>query len=113
MRLNDGGVAIACGSCGQGRNRPAGYYEPWGEAAFNERSMIQLGDDELTCQQYHGQFTGTRVFIAGQGTEHEKVFLKQNKLDAVRYAREHKVKLTRQVSVISLCHDRVVAMLGA
>lgn len=104
-------MTTPCG-CGK-RLRSTNATNVWTDSNFNERSMINLSGDELMCEPYHGQFTGTRVFIAGQGTEHEKTFLKQNKFDAIRYAKEHKVKLTRQVSVISLCHDRVVAMLGA
>lgn len=106
---------MACVPCGMKREaRLAGNYlsEPWVDGDFNDRAMLLLSGDDYDCAPYHGRWTGTHVHVAGQGTEHEQMFLKSNRKIGVAYAREHGVDITRLVNVTRLCHDTVLAFLG-
>lgn len=104
-----------CFHCGMKRSsRLAANYmtEPWVDGEFSDQAMLLLSTDDEECAPYHGRWTGTHVHVAGQGTEHERIFLKSNRKIGVAYAREHGVSITRLINVTRLCHDTVIGFLG-
>lgn len=104
---------MACGACGQKRMRPAGYSDPWIDATFNDVGTVQLAGDTADCERYSGAYKGTSVYIAGPGTEHEKIFLKPFRLAAMQYAKDHGVKVTRLVGITALCAQKAMTVVPA
>jgi hypothetical protein len=112
--LIKGDVMACAGGCG-GHNKldrtlNTKLYE---DLTLDSRSMLTLNGDDQLCEPYHGQFTGTYVYVVGYGTEHERMFLRSLSKQAEQYAATNGVKVGRLISVRSLCHDRVVAAIGA
>lgn len=104
---------MACGSCGGkkvgvARRAPA---DDIPEPMTNDRGMFPLVGDEYTCEPYHGAYSGTTMFLVGYGTEGERLFSRTLRAAAIKYARENDLSWAH-VSVTSLCHDRVVSLLG-
>ena len=102
---------MAC-ACGKSRERRFSSSD-WEDVSFNSRNMVLLSSDSVDCAPYTGAFQGTSVHLVGQGTEYERIFLRRMHKEAVAYATANGVKVGRLVSVRSLCHDTVVATLGA
>lgn len=100
------------GGCG-GKNRLAKLTGNFEDLERNDRSMVLLEGDPYECSSYSGIFQGTHLYVAGRGTEHEKVFLRANRRDAIVYAKEHGVKIGNLVNVKSMCNETVLAVLGA
>jgi hypothetical protein len=100
-----------CG-CGGG-GTPSGFDpagQPWIDVnAFGVRPM---GDDAENCEPYHGAFPGTSVFLVGHGTEHERVFIREQRNEAWTYATENELTF-QHINATELCHDRIVALFGA
>ena len=78
----------------------------------DENGLVALSSAAECTEPYHGQFTGASVFIVGRGTEHERLFVRGHKMDAMRWAKQHSVTLDH-VHVTNLCHEPVLALLGA
>lgn len=105
---------MACGSCG-GNKIGAARRAPADDIptpATNDRGMYPLIGDTYGCEAYHGPYTGTSLFLVGYGTEQEKLFFRTQKAAATSYARTNSLSWAH-VSVTSLCHERVVGLLGA
>jgi len=104
----------ACGSCGGMKvgaaRRAAAELIP--EPQTNDRGMYPFIGEPYDCEAYHGAYRATTVFLVGYGTEHEKLFARTLKKDAEKYAAKHNLSAAH-INVSSLCHDRVIEMLGA
>lgn len=74
--------------------------------------MYLLAGDDYACDPYHGMYQGSNLFLACAGTDKAALFLTTVYNLAYEYAAANEGALQR-VSVLSLCHDRVVAMFGA
>lgn len=90
----------------------------------DEYGLIRLSSDGVTrmasespdgpCEPYHGAFGGTYLYIVGLHTEHEKLFLRQNRRDAIAYAKERgNLLISNLLLARSFCHDTLVSVLGA
>jgi hypothetical protein len=107
---------MACGSCG---GQPAALvsnagYDPAGMAWIdvNEYGVRPIGDDAASCAPYSGMFQGTTVFLVGYGTDLVKIFLRDARAEAWEYAKANELSF-QHINVTELCHERVLAMLGA
>lgn len=74
--------------------------------------MVPLASHEGCAERYHGRFQGASLLVAGRGGPKEKLFIKGQLPDARRYATTNRVTLDG-IHVTTLCHDAVVALLGA
>jgi hypothetical protein len=83
------------------------------ELPLNERSMLLLSGDDSNCPSYAGAYQGQHFYVAGWGTEHEKLFFRRQRRDAIAYANEHGVELSGLVNSRSFCQHRMLALLGA
>lgn len=112
--LIKGDHLVVCGRCGNkvkvDRTLNTALYE---DVDINERNLVLLSNDDPTCAGYHGKFQAAAVHVVGQGTEFERIFLRSLYKQAEDYARAYGVKVGRLISVRSLCHETVVAALGA
>ena len=83
----------------------------------DEHGLIPLNKYSTCTEPYHGQFTGASVFVIGRGTIHERLFRKAQRDDATIYARDNgntgETLTIDHVHGTTLCHDAVVALLGA
>jgi hypothetical protein len=108
-------MARQCGSCGG--KRAAGVTGTStvqsSQLKSDEYGLIPLASQPDCTRHYYGQFTGAQVFVVARGTPHEKLFLKGRFKDAIAYMRSHSGATVDRVRVVDLCHDAVVALLGA
>lgn len=74
--------------------------------------MIPLASYDGCHDRYSGRYQGASLLVAGRGGPKEKLFIKGQLPDARKYATTNRVTLDN-VHVTSLCHDAVVALLGA
>ena len=74
--------------------------------------MISMSSREDCTERYHGAFTGASVLLVGLNSEHEQIFARGQRIEALRYANDRHTTLDH-VHVTSLCHDAVVDLLGA
>lgn len=88
--------------------------DEFGLVRLASEGVTKMSEGGSRCEPYHGVFTGTHLHVVGLGTEHEKLFLRQNRRDAIDYAKEHgNLPISNLINVRSFCHDTVVAVLGA
>ena len=109
----EGDVDVACGRCGASRR--AKLRGNFRDLKSDGASRITLAGDAADCELYHGVFSrSAQFYVVGAHTPHERLFLRQNMVDAVAYANENgKLSISQLVQGTSLCHDRVVAVIGA
>lgn len=82
------------------------------DAETNDRGMFLLKGDAYECEPYSGMYPGTTVFLACGGTPDAEVFLVTSLNQALDYAAQHEGGVQR-ISVLALCHDKVVSIFGA
>jgi len=89
-------------------------YDPNGQAWIdvNQYGVRPIGDDAESCAPYSGIFPGTTVFLVGYGTDLVQIFVRDRRAEAWEYAKENELTF-EHINVTELCHDRVVALLGA
>lgn len=103
-------MTLGC-NCGSSRKQLTGNFVA---PQLNVAGMMPLADALEGCEPYHGAFQGTYFHIVGANTDDERLFLRNNRRDAVAYSKAHgNAPITNLVSARSLCHDRVIALLGA
>jgi len=61
---------------------------------------------------YHGAFPSATLYVAGRGTDKEKLFTRKDYDGAQSYARGHDVDLAH-LGTKQLCHETVLEFLGA
>jgi hypothetical protein len=61
---------------------------------------------------YDGVYRQATVFIVGYDTEHEQVFKRGDRTEALRLAKENRLTFD-QVVARSLCHEVALQLLGA
>lgn len=103
-----------CGSCGGGGTAMSFGYDPTGQAwvDVNAYGVRPIGDDPENCGPYQGMFQGTSVFLVGANTDEARVFLRDSRNEAWQYALDNELTF-QHVNVTELCHDRMIALLGA
>jgi hypothetical protein len=108
-------VAKPCGGCGQSRRaRQALLRGKFVDINSDGASRVTLYGDDPSCELYHGLFQAAYLYVVGARTDKERLFLRQNLVDAVAYSNANgKLPISQLVKPTSLCHDRVVALLGA
>lgn len=74
--------------------------------------MFPLAQASGCTEPYHGAFTGASVFVVGIGTDKEKLFVRGQRKEALRYALDEAATVDH-VHVTSLCHEPVRELLGA
>jgi hypothetical protein len=72
--------------------------------------MLQAAPDCTT--PYDGVFRQATVFVVGYATEHERLFKRGDRTEALQLAKANKLTFD-QVTARSLCHEAVVELLGA
>lgn len=104
---------MACGKCGGRRDTSIlGAHLPSGNYVRDENGLFPLAQAPDCTEKYHGQFQGASVFVVGMGTEKEKLFVRGQKVEAMKYAKAQETSLDH-VHVTSLCHEPVLGLLGA
>ena len=78
----------------------------------DETGMIPMASCPGCTERYHGAFTGASVFLVGVNTEHEQMFVRGHRMEALRYANDRHTTLDH-VHSTSLPHEAVVKLLGA
>lgn len=78
----------------------------------DETGTIMMQSAPECTRPYNGPFRRLSVLVAGYGTEHEQLFRRNQRNDAIRYARQHKVSLD-PVPASALCDELAVALLGS
>lgn len=104
-----------CGACGgkkvgAARRAPAPVFEAAAPPS-NDRGMYPFIGEAYDCEAYHGAYLGTTLFLVGYGTPQERLYLRTRRAEAERFARDNNLSWDH-ISVRSLCHDRVVELLG-
>lgn len=80
----------------------------------NERGMYDLASAPGCAERYDGLLANASIYVIGRGTEHEKLFVKRDRIEALRYARTVKPNLTvDHLLATDLCREPVLALLGA
>lgn len=82
------------------------------DATPNAQGLIPMATYPDCTERYDGAFTGASVFVAGLGTEQEQIFVRGQRVEAMRYANSNKITLD-QVHSTSLCGEAVKKVLGA
>lgn len=78
----------------------------------DDNGVYVLQADPECSTPYFGAFRGATVFIVGYGTASEKVYRRADRKPAIQDARENKLSID-QVPARALCHNLMVALLGA
>jgi hypothetical protein len=73
--------------------------------------MFPLAAAPDCTEPYHGAFVGASLLVVGRGTDNERIFVRGQRTDALRYAKARKTTLDH-VQARALCHDAVLAVLG-
>lgn len=104
---------MACSGCG-GRTNVGiqGAIIQSASPQPDEYDMIPMSKYPECHERYHGTFTGASVFLVGVGTEHEQIFVRGHRVEALRYANDRHTTLDHVYST-SLCHQAVLQLLGA
>lgn len=99
-------------SCGCGKRRFGGGERPPVVRATiplaEQAGVIELAANPENCQPYKGAARKQLALLIGQGTAHEEVFLRKDRIKAERKAISLGLPFPRKIRLEQLCKEIVV-----
>jgi hypothetical protein len=77
-----------------------------------ETGFITLGSHPDCTEKYHGNLIGATVYIVGRTSDDATLYTRGGRAEAMKDSLTTNRSID-QVSVVDLCHDAVVGLLGS